>query len=49
MNDRTKEMDNFATKFDHVFPELQISKTCNLLLRKPIIDLEQSSLDNSNI
>ena len=40
-------MDNFATKFDRVFSELQISKICNLLLRKRIIDLERSSLDNA--
>ena len=40
-------MDDFTTKFDCVFFELQISKTCNLLLRKRIVDLEQSSLDNS--
>ena len=38
---------DFASKFDHVFSELQISKTCNSLLRKQIIDLEQSSLDNA--
>ena len=30
-----------------VFFELQISKTCKSLLRKQIIDLEQSSLDNA--
>ena len=40
-------MDNFATKFDRVFSELQISKTCNSLLRKRIIDLEWPSLDNA--
>ena len=38
---------DFASKFDHVFSELQISKTCNSLLRKQIIDLERSSLDNA--
>ena len=43
--DLTKNMDDFASKFDHVFSELQISK--NLLLRERIIDLEQSSLDNA--
>ena len=37
---------DFASKFD-VFSELQISKTCNSLLRKQIIDLERSSLDNA--
>ena len=47
INDLTKKMDNFATKFDHVFSELQISKTCNSLLCKQTIDLEQSSLDNA--
>ena len=36
-------MDDFAAKFDCVFSELQISKTCNALLRKLIIDLEGSS------
>ena len=40
-------MDNFATTFDRVFSELQISKTCNSLLRKRIIDLGRSSLDNA--
>ena len=40
INDLTKKMDNFATKFDRVFSELQISKICNSLLRKQIIDLE---------
>ena len=40
-------MDSFTTKFDHIFSELQISKTCNSLLRKQIIDLGRSSLDNS--
>ena len=40
-------MDNFATKSDRVFSELQISKTCNSLLRKRIIDLGRSSLDNA--
>ena len=29
------------------FSELQISKTCNSLFRKQIIDLEWSSLDNA--
>lgn len=43
--DLTKKMDDFTSKFDHVFSELQISK--NLLLRERIIDLEQSSLDNA--
>ena len=38
-NDLTKKMDDFATKFDRVFSELQISKTYNKLLRKRIIDL----------
>ena len=40
-------MDDFASKFDCVFSELQISKSCYSLLRKQIIDLEQSSLDNT--
>ena len=40
-------MDGFASKFDRVFSELKISKTCNSLLRKQIIDLERSSLDNA--
>ena len=47
INDLTKKMDDFASKFDRVFSELQISKTCNSLLRKRIIDLERSSLDNA--
>ena len=47
INDLTKKMDNFASKFDRVFSQLQISKTCNSLLRKRITDLEQSSLDNA--
>ena len=47
INDLTKKMDGFATKFDHVFSELQISKTCSSLLRKRVIDLERSSLDNA--
>ena len=47
INDLSKKMDNVATKFDRVFSELQISKTCNSLLRKQIIDLERSFLDNS--
>ena len=34
INDLTKKMDDFASKFDRVFSELQISKTCNSLLRK---------------
>ena len=38
-------MDNFATKFDRVFSELQIAKICSSLLRKRIIDLERSSLN----
>ena len=38
---------DFASKLDHVFSELQISKTCNSLLSKQIIDLERSSLDNA--
>ena len=37
INDQTKKMDDFATKFDRVFSELQISKTCNSLLRKRIM------------
>ena len=44
INDLTKKMDDFATKFDRVFSELQITKTCNSLLRKRIIDFERSSL-----
>ena len=32
INDMIKKMDNFATKFDCVFSELQISKTCNLFM-----------------
>ena len=40
INYLTKKMDDFASKFDRVFSELQISKTCNSLLRKQIIDLE---------
>ena len=44
---KKKKMDNFASKFDRVFSVLQISKTCNSLLRKQIIDLERSSLDNA--
>ena len=47
INDLTKKMDDFAKKFDRVFSELQISKPCNSLLRKRIIDLERSFLDNS--
>ena len=34
INYLTKKMDHFASKFDRVFSELQISKTCNSLLRK---------------
>ena len=41
VNDLTKKMDDFTTKFDRVFSELQISKTCNSLVRKRIIDLVQ--------
>ena len=40
-------MDDFPSKFYLVFSELQISKTCNSLLPKRIIDLKQSSLDNA--
>ena len=40
-------MDDFASKFDRVFYELRISKTCNSLLRKRITDLERSSLNNA--
>ena len=47
ITDLTKKMDNLASKFDRVFSKLQISKTCNSLLRKRIIDLERSSLDNA--
>ena len=47
INDLAKKMDDFATKFDRAFSELQIFKTCNSLLRKQIIDLERSFLDNS--
>ena len=46
INDLTKKMDNFATKFDRAFLKLQISKTCNSLLRKRIIDLGWLTLDN---
>ena len=31
-NDLTKKMDDFATKFDRVFSDLHISKTCKSLL-----------------
>ena len=31
INELTKKMDNFASKFDRVFSELQISKTCDSL------------------
>ena len=34
INYLTKKMDDFASKFDRGFSELQISKTCNSLLRK---------------
>ena len=47
INYLTKKMDDFASKFDRVFSELQISKTCNSLLRKQIIDLARSSLGNA--
>ena len=47
INDLIKKMEDFATKFDRAFSELQISKTCNSLLRKRSIDLERSSLDNA--
>ena len=40
-------MEDFASKFDCVFSKLQISKTCNSLLHKSIIGLEQSSQDNA--
>ena len=40
-------MDDFATKFDRVFSDLHISKTCKSLLLQWIIDLELSSLDNT--
>ena len=40
-------MDDFASKFDHIFSKLQISKACNSLLCKWIIDLEWLSLDNA--
>ena len=46
INDLAKKMDDFATKFDRVSSELQISKTCNPLLRKRITDLEQLSRNN---
>ena len=46
INDLTKKMDDFATKFDRAFLELQIFKTCNSLLRKQITDLEWLTLDN---
>ena len=44
MNDLTKKMDDFGKKFDLIF--MQISKTCNSLLHKRIIDLKPSFLDN---
>ena len=47
INDLAKKMDDFTSKFDCVFSELQISKTCNSLLRKQIIDLARSSLGNA--
>ena len=47
INDLTKKIGDFVTKFDRVFSELQISKTWNSLLCKGIIHLEQSSLDNA--
>ena len=47
VNDLTKKMNYFTTKFDRVFSGLQISKTWNSLLRKRIIDLVQSPLDNA--
>ena len=47
INDLTKKMDNFATKFVRVFSKLQIYKSCNSVLHKQIIDLERSSLDNA--
>ena len=40
INDLTKKIEDFASKFDHVFSELWISKTCNSLLCKRITDLE---------
>ena len=40
-------MDNLAAKFDCVFSEFHISKTCNSILHKTIIDLGQLSLDNT--
>ena len=42
-----KENGRFRYKIWCVFSELQISKTCNSLLRKRIIDLERWSLDNA--
>ena len=47
INDLTKKMDNFATKFARVLSELQISKSCNSVSHKQIINLEWSSLDNA--
>ena len=47
INDLTKKVSDFAIKFEHVFSELQISKTCNSILHKQIVDLKWSSLDNS--
>ena len=40
-------MDYFASEFDRVFSELQISKPCISFLPKRIVDLDQSSLDNA--
>ena len=34
INGLTKKMDDFTSKFDCVLSGLQISKTCNLLLRR---------------
>ena len=45
--DNLSEKINDLTKFDCVFSELQISKTCNSLLHKQIIDLMRSSLGNA--
>ena len=46
INNLTKKLGDFPSKFDLVFSELQISKTCNSLLRRTIIDLERSTLNN---
>ena len=40
INDLTKKMGNFATKFARVLSELQISKSCNSVSHKQIINLE---------